>query len=743
MTTTSLVSSERTFEIGARRYGARLAGGTTVGSTSTIYLARRIADSESPPGSRAGVADGRELILKRFFEKEKERFEVERDVLSRAAEFDGTGSGRHFPRLEAAGEQYFEGTPGYLLVMEHAGEQTVDGLVPLPEREALLLTGHYLECLTALSRAGFSCWDRKFKDFFWTRPVNEDDTGKLVVVDWNMAEPCTVGRMGYDLGVAGQLLYELLTGEPLARRPGSAFYDPDASARWKRVSFGAQRIVRDLLAGAREIVRGREDDEEGRDALRARMEQIRERCSEIAEIWTTPPTPLMGEAEERRDADRPLEALCRSSVAVLRVVGEGRGWDEEILDEWASSSWKTIHDWARSRSATLRDPLAAVRACLRDADARGCVGHCEELLSGSAVLSLEQELSVRRRLLASRACLDAGAARPAYTELSKALDAVESGARAGGRADISSALQAVGSVPGGPNTALGKVLELFRRELAVRGFVSRAVESRERNELKSALGDYSSAREELRSMDGSEIRGAGEYVGLVRESLGDIDAAVRDLEEVLHVVEGPREALDKAREYMKSPCFEFQEALRVLEKGKQFDPGSTEIAELYNVVWQLAGLQSIVLRSGDFRDDLREIVMYAENLMDSVGLHAEYPKYVLTVFEKKLGTTAATASVDRWQAKIKPMAEGCGSNLDSVGQNRIGVRGIKDRKQPLQPSEEWLSVEMRYRKEIARIKKQLEQNRQRMWIALGCLLMLGCFTIGLLLGPKLRTLVLW
>lgn len=399
--------SEGQILLDGRTYGTRLLGGNAVGSTSFIHLAYEW-------DSAANRARGAPLILKLFLPKEGASFLAESALLRGVAEYDGTGPRQHFPHLIADSHaQYFSGQLYSVALMQYAGDEPVDSRIPIEEPEALLLIRHYLEAVIAVTRAGFTCWDRKLKDFYWTSPSAVEPEGRLLVVDWNMAESWSPALMVDDLIMAGRLLYELLTGSVALKRPDSLFFDleqesdADGSRRarrpWKRISYGAQQIVETLLHGGHSLLVSLDASEEKKDPkaeLRQHVEGLIAECSRIRDLWTLAVTPLRRAASDHLAGGRNQRALeCTSILALKQIPDLEVGW-KDAVPALSGAQGKGEHESALRAMKSRSDPLASALVSLTTNKEDEVTGKLHTLLAGAEYLSMEEELQVARLLAA-------------------------------------------------------------------------------------------------------------------------------------------------------------------------------------------------------------------------------------------------------------------------------------------------------------------------------------------------------
>lgn len=468
----------RTFEINGARYGARLLAGDAVGSTSFVYLAYRLLPD--------GGTDGKRLILKRFLTPTQKLFEIERDVLEQVAALDKGELGQHFPRVIATHQAVFEGQSSFLLLMEHAGDQPVADRLPLKEAEALALIRHYLACLRTLFATGFTCWDRKTKDFYWTSPAVAPPDGELRVIDWNMAEPYHLMNAHNDLVKAGQLAYELLTGHPLLRRKGSTTYQFDPE--WRRVSFGTQQIIRALLTGVPDLVRSDVSGQDTKQSLQTRVKGWERRCKEIEGLLKAPLSKtLMEEAATLLEQRRFTAALERTSLAALRISSAADGWEGKV--DWNTADWKRIHETAVSEAMRALDAVGPLRQGLEDGQTpvTKVAQDLEQLLRDNTQLSPEQELSAARWLLLARSFAEAG---DDVGELRlgavRALEDHEKDLAQGLCSDAQTRWDALLSLPN-KHPSLLRSFRIIRAEAQIRDLEGRAADARQRGEHAQAL----------------------------------------------------------------------------------------------------------------------------------------------------------------------------------------------------------------------------------------------------------------
>lgn len=481
----------RTIEIAGRKYSMELLGGDAVGSTSFVYLARSM--------SADGSADGPPLILKRFLPAEEERFRIERDVLKAVAPRDCGELGRHFPRLICEAKTIFDDQPSSLLLMEYAGAAPVTDSLPLDEQEGLLLIRHYLECLRELAEAGYTCWDRKIKDFFWTQPSVDEPAGALRVIDWNMAQPYNLTNAHNDLVTAGRLSYEVLTNRALLNRKGSSAYQ--FHTEWERISFGTQQLVLQLLAGARDLLRQDVDEADKKGAVDQRIVSWQQECAALHELWRSElAEDLMKPAAQLLQEGRPLEALKRTSIIALKNTKGSAGWKEDLGA--SSADWQAIHAEARTQAELALDPLRPLRRQLAE-ERESLDDVCASLqrLLREGQLSPEKELSTARWLAAATGLTQAGEDGDAWRlVLARALEAHEKALNQGRYVEAGTNWKRLdrSSLP----PALQPTVAAFEAEVRIQELAERVDDLRHQRSYANALGQLDLAIEELRSLGG-------------------------------------------------------------------------------------------------------------------------------------------------------------------------------------------------------------------------------------------------
>jgi hypothetical protein len=623
-----------TFAINGQSYRAHLLGGDAVGSTSFIYLARRW-------NSQSGQVDGPPLILKRFQAEEKLVYERERDVLLKMQAHTDQDGERYIPQLFGYSEQHLGGAPSFLLLMEYAGNQPVDSRVPLDEPEALLLIGHYLACLIGLVSVGYTCWDRKLKDLFWTAPDPLDNpTGRLLVVDWNMAEDWDVERMRNDLSQAGRLSYEALTGMPALLRAGSVSYDLERSTltsqspvthnhvfkNWGQISFGAQRIVEDLLAGSRQLAADAQAAAAPKDYCIHWIERIRGRCTEIIDLWRRDVTPLMDQARIFLQAEQPESALQCSSIAVLKENHDGSEWSQGQL---RLPQHREIHERAQQAVAEKRNPLAATQQYLRDGQIAQAETALAQLRAGGMNLMLEQELSVMRWSILTRAgrtVWDTSNASRLVQDLKTLEDALRKG-------NFDEAAK-VGA-------QLTPISQVFQDEIAVRKNFRQSEEESLRNRYDQARDRYVEAVTLLNAQP-NQPEDVRRFWELIRESLGDIEQRAKVVEQKVEMLGAPDQALADAIDCIKAE--KFGNAIQRLEEGLNANPTRVDLKELRTVANQLAYLKRMggQFRLGDELDNplVVGLTWYAQELCrQPEPLYADYSNRVHEAVRKACRVT--------------------------------------------------------------------------------------------------------
>lgn len=485
----------RIFEINGARYGARLLGGDAVGSTSFVYLAYRLLPNSTRP-------EGERLILKRFLASAQKLFEIERDVLEQVTALDKGELGQHFPRVIATHQAVFEGQSSFLLLMEHAGDQPVTDRLPLKEAEALALIRHYLTCLRTLFTAGFTCWDRKTKDFYWKPPTVALPNGELRVIDWNMAEPYQLMNAHNDLVKAGQLAYELLTGHLLLRRKGSTTYQFDPE--WRRISFGAQQIVRAMLAGVSDLVRSEANEQDKKQSLQERVTKWEHECKKVEDLLRTLLSrTLMDDAASFLEKHQPFEALSRTSIVALKMSSAADGWEGKV--GWNTADWKRIHDTAFSEAMRALDVVGPLRQGLEDSQTpiTKVIQDIEQLLRDNTQLSPEQELSAARWLLLASGLAEVGD-RASELRL-PAVRVLEGHERDLAQGLCSNAQQRWDALLDGRdvNSQLLKSFRIIQMEAKIRDLEGRAADARQKGEYEQALGFLHTIDDEVRKLRGA------------------------------------------------------------------------------------------------------------------------------------------------------------------------------------------------------------------------------------------------
>jgi len=662
---------ERSLTIDERRYGVRLLGGDAVGSTSFIYLAYQL----DPPDDRPA---GPPLILKRFLqhgEQGSRFFRVEEAVLEGAQGIETSPQKCHLPRKIATAEkQFFGGEPSDLLLMEFAPGTPADSFKPMQEREALLLIAQYLEALITVARAGYTCWDRKLQDLFWTPPESRyASTERLMVIDWNMAEDWTPERMRNDLNRTGLMLYELLTGAQALRRAGSLSYDLQPRLTggsgtveqrirpWGRLSFGAQRLIESLLAAPRDAPAALGEEKPGREYMIRWTQQLTERCRALAALWLEDVKPLMDRAarlveqaklEPSTDRTAPLveqakqkqwaEVLEQSSIAVLiedssrNPAAEGQQPDGWLGLGLQLERYNRVHELARANVLKQRDYLHQVRQQLETGDTRGANASLQDLLAGGANLTLEEELSTLRWLLLDYAWpgapLDvstAGKIVETMRRLEKALNAGEANA-----ALVASDL-----------ALLGVTQTDLTREATARQLVADATQAQRRRDYAGAATAYRQAAGNLGGRPGETVEGrfwesqegaTRRFWMLVRQSLGELGQLAEDAEKLAIAVQLPGEALTRAGQFIEQ--LEFAQATKELKAGLRADPSHEDLAKLHRLAIRLAYLQWLagdmsaeVLRKQPLFersiDDLLDMAIQSGKLLSDLPEDSPYSAY--------------------------------------------------------------------------------------------------------------------
>jgi hypothetical protein len=633
-------------------YGIRRLGGEAVGSTSFIYLAYRWNTTTNQPA-------GEPLILKRFNPAEQAYWAMERNVLHGVAPFDGADGAQHFPRLLASTEQYIGGQASFLLLMDYAGSRHAAMDLPFSEGEGLLLLHHYLTALIALAHAGFTCWDRKLKDFFWEPPDPLDyPAGRLVIIDWNMAEIWSASSMMRDLTQTGRMLYELLTGLPALKRAGSSSYDLDRSVpsqaqhngrplrRYSQLSFAAQDLIETLLAGSRAITATSDSPAVVKERLIEHLTQLSKRCLSLSELWQSDVTPLMDKAEAYLRQQDWEAALAASSIAILKEQPDAVGWLDVRLQ---LPKHQATYEQAKQEVFARRNHLTEIQRQLvaeQINEARAALGN---LLASHANLSLEAELDLLRWALLVDTIQDDGDVRQ-LGSLVPTLRTVEQALHQG---NFLAAGQA--------SLALPVVGTIFNAEARVREYAQRGDRHFINHEYSQARQTYEAARALLpaRSQEGAlEDR----YWALVSDIVGDLDAHVQQAAELAGMEELPAQKLAAAQQLL--PSFEFEAARRLLEEGLAANPLASDLIELHAITRQLAYLKRLVgnhqrlelLTLDSFL--LSEAITYAGELCQSLRpAYRLYPEQMIAelqeagrLIEQSLKAKQYPASVAQWQA---------------------------------------------------------------------------------------------
>ncbi len=620
---------ESILSLDGQHYGIRLVGGDAVGGTSFIYEAYRWDVQRDQP-------QGRELILKRFAPMSRGLWELERDVLQGVAAYDGQGDQQHFPRAISSGEQHIGGQPSYLLLMEHAGTRHIGDLAPIDDAEALRVMAHYLSTITTLTRLGFTCWDRKLKDLFWQSPDRLDyPQGKLLVIDWNMAERWTPERLSGDLIQAGRLGYEMLTGIPALKRPGSDSYDLDHELSpnqmddpndqrhvrpWANVCFGTQAVVQELLSGARDLLQGALSASFLKEQLIDRLEQLRERCLYQATLWDKDVTPLMEQADQYLHQQRWAQALVCTSIAMYKEYMRAVDWRKT---QFRFPKHQHIHAAALSNTDAERDILAAPRRDLAEGRFAEALAYLQHLLTGGANLTLEQELAAQRWLLLTNALSVQDDVRSSF----RAVRSLESLEEALAQLDFAKALPICDAIP--------EIGTLFRAEASVRQKVSVAAVAMQKSEYAEAVDNYQQAQLML-SIAPLKGEPAERYWRLVAESLSDM--------ETLAVVAGrrfvEREIPSKKLKEVELAVsmFSFVDAIALLDEGLVANPHRLDLARTRAYVKRLAMLGHLVsCTSGTTAMLYHVLPLLADDSLSEA--YRRYPQQLLNDFKSTIEQT--------------------------------------------------------------------------------------------------------
>lgn len=208
--------------------------------------------------------------------------------------------------IEARGEE--------VLLLEFVPEETVftSKLLPLLEQKeglageilALEAAVQYTRLLEHLHASNYTCPDRKLADLRW-KPLG--DSGRLIVLDWNVVEEGEAGRAN-DIYMFGSLWYQLLAG-----RYPSANMNALDDGRWRggKISYGTRLLVIQALEG------GFADAFALRTAVQERLVILKRPAADLGrealQLYLMVVTPPRG---TKPDFEQEWQALDRADLAV-------------------------------------------------------------------------------------------------------------------------------------------------------------------------------------------------------------------------------------------------------------------------------------------------------------------------------------------------------------------------------------------------------------------------------------------
>lgn len=247
----------------------------------------------------------------------RQRFRQEHDVLKALAE-QMRGLTLTVPKVEK-GE--IVGRDEEALLLEFVPESLVftGKLLPLleqggldGEKLALEAAGQYARLLENLHALHYTCPDRKLADLRW---LPAGDTGRLIVLDWNVVEKDNSAdaaqvkeRRTNDLYLFGSLWYQMLAG-----RYPSANMNALDNGRWRdgKISYGTRLLVIQALEG------GFEDATALRTAVQCRLAALNQPVEtldkEVQDLLPTVITPLRN---VKPDFEQEWQALDKADLLV-------------------------------------------------------------------------------------------------------------------------------------------------------------------------------------------------------------------------------------------------------------------------------------------------------------------------------------------------------------------------------------------------------------------------------------------
>jgi len=246
-------------------------------SNKATYIARAgddfLGGGQTAAVYRASVGDGQVFALKWLTDAVYEqRFFQEVDWLTELAHApEAYGLKRNGQLLTP--QVYDEQRQGErrFFVMDLASGQPLDEVLRrrgrLPEPAALAIAAQLTRVFTALHETlRRSYLDFQPRNVFW-----QEQSGQIMVIDWNLLSPKDRMDVATDLRSIGALLYRMLLGALPPTGGADARGRAAAHERWQEISLGARVLLQDLLEP-----RAGQRIEDARTA-RDRLEELRQR----------------------------------------------------------------------------------------------------------------------------------------------------------------------------------------------------------------------------------------------------------------------------------------------------------------------------------------------------------------------------------------------------------------------------------------------------------------------------------